>query len=223
MTAPFRETIPVEELATLVTVETAERLAARAHEAINAGQLDEARRLLVALCDETSTATASRVKVLAVSGAIAQEAALRVRAVLDRQVPELPERTWTFLGHWRNDRIVVTETVTGEVTDPREADDRAYPEGLWAASGTGTDTYSVQAMVVGEYEGELHGMLWVCDDCLSKTGVMPVCQDGCFRGLEHDGPCHREGFSRDRCQNCGQVGRLSEADTQAVTAATAAA
>ena len=64
------------------------------------------------------------------------------------------ERTWTFIGHWANDRIVVEWVEEGEVEDHRE-DTGQYPEGLWAASGSGPDIKTAQAAVIAEYEADL--------------------------------------------------------------------
>lgn len=64
------------------------------------------------------------------------------------------EQTWTFVGHWENDRIVVEYVLPGEVPDDR-IDTGYWEQGLWAASGTGTDMEATQAAVIAEYEGEV--------------------------------------------------------------------
>jgi hypothetical protein len=51
--------------------------------------------------------------------------------------------------------------------------------------------------------------LLLCDRCFeAATGLLAVCQDGCTRDLDHDGPCLRD--SPDECQWCGATGRLHE-------------
>ena len=62
--------------------------------------------------------------------------------------------TWTFMGHWENDRIVVEYAVPGEVEDERE-DTGYWDEGLWAASGSGETLEEAQATAVAEYESVL--------------------------------------------------------------------
>ena len=63
------------------------------------------------------------------------------------------EQTWTFVGHWDNDRIIVEYVLPGEVVDVRE-DTGFWEQGLWAASGTGTDQDATMADVIAEYEAE---------------------------------------------------------------------
>jgi hypothetical protein len=60
-------------------------------------------------------------------------------------------QTWTFFGHWENDRIVVETYVKGEVDDPR-VDTGAHEQGLWAASGTGTTVDEARTSALGEYD-----------------------------------------------------------------------
>lgn len=62
-----------------------------------------------------------------------------------------PHSTWTFFGHWDNDKIVVEYVLPGEVEDHR-VDTGAWPEGLWAASGSGTTQKEAMASVIAEYE-----------------------------------------------------------------------
>lgn len=59
--------------------------------------------------------------------------------------------TWTFVGHWEDDRIVVEYVLPGDVQDPR-IDSGYWAQGLWAASGTGSDMTTTQAAVIAEYE-----------------------------------------------------------------------
>lgn len=87
---------------------------------------------------------------------LSDEARQYVRSVVadyaDREDIAMPaEQTWTFFGHWQDGRIVVEYTAPGEVQDDRE-DTGQYPEGLWAAAGTGVDEKTVQAAVIAEYE-----------------------------------------------------------------------
>lgn len=77
----------------------------------------------------------------------------------DQQPLSTTEKTWTFCGHWENDRIVIDEILDGAVEDDRDQDDddwdgEYYEEGLWAASGTGTDVDAVMTAVIAEYERE---------------------------------------------------------------------
>lgn len=67
------------------------------------------------------------------------------------------KQTWTFVGHWEEDRIVVEYVLPGEVEDLRE-DTGYWEQGLWAASGTGTTVEETQARVVGEYEADPSGV-----------------------------------------------------------------
>jgi hypothetical protein len=63
------------------------------------------------------------------------------------------EQTWTFVGHWEGDEIVVEYVLPGEQQDDR-IDVGHWPEGLWAASGSGATVEEAQATVVAEYEAE---------------------------------------------------------------------
>jgi hypothetical protein len=63
------------------------------------------------------------------------------------------QKTWTFVGHWENDRIEVEYILDGEVQDTRE-DTGYWEQGLWAASGTGNTVKEAQANAVAEYEAE---------------------------------------------------------------------
>lgn len=60
-------------------------------------------------------------------------------------------QTWTFMGHWDNDRIVVEYAVAGEVDDLR-VDTGRWDQGLWAASGTGATMAEAEANAKAEYE-----------------------------------------------------------------------
>ncbi len=60
-------------------------------------------------------------------------------------------RTYTFFGHWENDRIVVTEYAEGVHEDDRP-DTGEYDEGLWAASGTGATVAAAEADARSEYD-----------------------------------------------------------------------
>jgi hypothetical protein len=64
------------------------------------------------------------------------------------------EQTWTFVGHWENDRIVVTKVLPGCVQDDRE-DDGRWEQGLWAAAGSGPTVDLAQRKVIEEYESAL--------------------------------------------------------------------
>ena len=97
MTTPTQALIELAdgERMSLVTIETAERLAGRAHRTLSTLNLEdmpeeetakvhEAMRLLEALAEETTSRTCSAVKQQVVSDAIAEQAAARVRAAVAR-------------------------------------------------------------------------------------------------------------------------------------------
>lgn len=63
-------------------------------------------------------------------------------------------KTWTFCGHWEDDRIVVDYVLPGEVEDDRDDDSGEYPEGLWAASASGVTVEEARAAAIAEYEEE---------------------------------------------------------------------
>jgi hypothetical protein len=65
------------------------------------------------------------------------------------------EQTWTFVGHWDEDRIVVEYVLPGEQEDQR-IDTGFWEQGLWASSGTGATMEEAQASAVAEYEAEYH-------------------------------------------------------------------
>lgn len=59
--------------------------------------------------------------------------------------------TWTFVGHWEGDRIVVEYVLPGDVQDERE-DTGYWPEGLWASSASGDTVEEAQNAAIAEYE-----------------------------------------------------------------------
>jgi hypothetical protein len=65
----------------------------------------------------------------------------------------MAEQTWTFVGHWEDDRIVVEYVLPGEQDDDR-IDMGFWEQGLWAASGSGATMEEAQAAVLAEYEAE---------------------------------------------------------------------
>lgn len=83
-----------------------------------------------------------------------------------------PVQTWTFVGHWENDRIVVEYVLEGDVDDVR-IDAGYWEQGLWAAAGSGTDMAETQAAVIAEYEASEYEAYHdtdcagpgVCDGC----------------------------------------------------------
>jgi hypothetical protein len=83
-TVDLDRTITDDEVKALVTVETAERIAYLAAKAIDAGELDYAFRLLIALTDETSARTCTAVKTQALSDQISAAARSRVGLVRER-------------------------------------------------------------------------------------------------------------------------------------------
>ncbi len=62
-------------------------------------------------------------------------------------------KTWTFVGHWDNDEIVIEYEVLGEADDPRE-DTGRWEQGLFAASASGYTIEEAEAAMRAEYEGE---------------------------------------------------------------------
>jgi hypothetical protein len=62
-----------------------------------------------------------------------------------------PLGTWTFMGHWEGEEIIVEHSVPGVVDDPR-IDNGYWPEGLWASHGSGRTLEEAQAAAVAEYE-----------------------------------------------------------------------
>ena len=63
------------------------------------------------------------------------------------------EQTWTFVGHWEDDRIVVEYVLPGEQQDQR-TDAGYWEQGLWAAAGYGATVEEAQKNVIDEYEAE---------------------------------------------------------------------
>ena len=61
--------------------------------------------------------------------------------------------TWTFVGHWEEDKIIVEYVLPGEVED-RRVDVGYWEQGLWAASGTGATLEETQAAVIKYYESD---------------------------------------------------------------------
>lgn len=68
---------------------------------------------------------------------------------LGREMTE--QQTWTFFGHWEEDRIVVEYVLPGIEEDER-IDVGYWEQGLWAASGSGATMAEAQAAVIAEYE-----------------------------------------------------------------------
>lgn len=67
----------------------------------------------------------------------------------------LRTQTWTFLGHWDNDRIVIEHILRGDVPDDRD-DTGQWEQGLWSETATGTDLDTVKAAVINAAEAEHH-------------------------------------------------------------------
>ena len=79
------------EFRALVTVETAERLAVKAYQSIEAGDITEAKRLLVALTDAATTRTVTAVKIQSVSDAISAKASEEVAKVMAKRPQPSPQ------------------------------------------------------------------------------------------------------------------------------------
>lgn len=59
--------------------------------------------------------------------------------------------TWTFCGHWGNDRIQVEYTMPGEVSDDR-IDIGYWEQGLWAATAGGPSMAVAEQIAIAAYE-----------------------------------------------------------------------
>jgi hypothetical protein len=88
----------------------------------------------------------------------------------------------------------------------------------WATFVTAPDPDEAELLAHAEFVAqnaiEGFGEVLACDPCWEKvhTGLLAQCQDGCNQHVDHDGPCHRKDGDPDRCQVCGQVGRLTPLD-----------
>lgn len=69
-------------------------------------------------------------------------------------IPTVEPKTWTFMGHWVGDRIVIDYSVPGEVQDDRQDESGQYPEGLWASSASGATEEEAAAAAIDEYEDD---------------------------------------------------------------------
>lgn len=79
-------------------------------------------------------------------------AAAEYRSIIDQTAKHHNvQYTWTFFGHWENDKIIVEYSAPGEIEDDRE-NDGTWEEGLWAASGTGATEAEARQNAVEEYE-----------------------------------------------------------------------
>lgn len=79
--------------------------------------------------------------------------ALRTISRAVRTIHTRPPTAWTFCGHWDNGRIVVDYILPGEVADDRQ-DGGTWPEGLWAAAGSGATVDQAQAAVIAAYQDD---------------------------------------------------------------------
>jgi hypothetical protein len=75
---------------------------------------------------------------------------------------QVTEQTWTFVGHWENDRIVVEYAIPGNVEDER-IDTGYWEQGLWAAPASGATIEEAQAAAIAEYEDDEAGH--TCERC----------------------------------------------------------
>jgi hypothetical protein len=88
---------------------------------------------------------------------VAVEEARRALAQLDRKVATVgtaPPRTWTFCGHWKGSSLVVDYVLAGDLWDDREDSEGVFPDGLWAASGSGDTVEEAEANAKAEYFDE---------------------------------------------------------------------
>ena len=79
--------------------------------------------------------------------------ALRTISRTVRTIRTRPPTAWTFCGHWDNGHIVVDDVLPGEVSDDRQ-DGGTWPEGLWAAAGSGATVEEAQAAVIAAYQDD---------------------------------------------------------------------
>lgn len=70
------------------------------------------------------------------------------------EAPSEAQQTWTFVGHWEDDRIVIDYVLDGEQEDDRE-DVGEWEQGLWAASASGATIAEAEAAAVDEYEAPI--------------------------------------------------------------------
>jgi len=95
-------------------------------------------------------------------------------------------QTWTFCGHWENDRIEIDYVLPGNVEDER-IDVGRYEQGLWAAAASGATMEEAQAAAIAEYEDEDED-----EDEDYGTGVDPSHEEAALRVF---GAMH--GYTRD--------------------------
>lgn len=118
---PDRE-VPQEELDALIAIETAERLAVRAHGLIGKGDpesLRQASALLVALTEITTTRTCTAVKRQSLSDAIASTARQRVREIVDTVVGTSPTHIPAARLVELRQQGLAAERADGPFVDPR--------------------------------------------------------------------------------------------------------
>ncbi|OBK33741.1 hypothetical protein A5658_12895 [Mycobacterium sp. 1245111.1] len=60
-------------------------------------------------------------------------------------------KTWTFVGHWDNDEIVVEHIVEG-VHEDKRIDTGFWEQGLFAAPAAGETVEQAEAALRAEYE-----------------------------------------------------------------------
>lgn len=90
------------------------------------------------------------------------------------ETPPAGETTWTFIGHWEGNTLVVESVLPGDQQDTRE-DTGYWSEGLWAGHGTGPTREAAMDTQVEEYD-EADEWRWAVDD------------DDYTPSIEDDGP-----------------------------------
>jgi hypothetical protein len=75
----------------------------------------------------------------------------RVAATVTTASPASPT-TWTFFGHWEHDEVVVDYAAPGVLQDERQDHTGAWPEGLWAAVGSGATVKEAEAEAIAAYK-----------------------------------------------------------------------
>ncbi len=61
------------------------------------------------------------------------------------------EQTWTFFGHWENDRLVIEWVESGGRDDDR-VDSGQWEQGLFASAASGLTVQAAEAALRDEYE-----------------------------------------------------------------------
>ena len=139
------------------------------------------------------------------------------------------EQTWTFVGHWENDEIVVEYVVPGDYQDPR-VDTGRWPEGLFASSATATTREVAEALVRVEYEN-LDTIVMTdqptdCPQCQHRTPYVDLPDGTQLHDCNHCG--HRFIVAQDfdgeeQCDSCREFAPVEVLEANAGNCAKCAA